>query len=552
MTLPVAERPGPRRSVGQAVYHRRADGRRHGAPMPLWLDELLRDPGLGLELVAGHQGLDRRGPVRWAHISDTPDPTPWLEGGEVLLTTGLGVKDSPELQRRLITGLEARGCTAVGFGIGVILDEVPAEMLAAADDLGLPVFTVPYEVPFIAVTRRVAHATIEEHYATLKGAVDLHRRVLSTVVGGGGVAGVLEVVARQLPGAALLAFDVFGQVLARHDGDAVLTEGQLARTWKLVAPTSRSRDRGHDRMDGHSVTSHVVRLGDQVDAVLAVVSDDELLEHESLLVEQAVAGLSLEMARGLSVREARRGRVDELLEEVSAGTVSAEQLQRQLARLGAPAGDFRILCLVPRRPLPDRALVTVVEDLLALDRPPILGRFQGATYAFVPVDQDDRASVVATTMHERCGDALCLGRSRVHSDLDGFRRAMQEAWLAASAPSACPGTVNEITDLGVLGLLAGIRDDASTDAFVQQVLGPVLAHERDEATPLLASMRAYLAHGCRPGPAADELQVHRHTLTYRLDRIRDLTGRDPRDGEHLLAYGLALALHDRATAAPQA
>ncbi len=43
--------------------------------------------------------------------------------------------------------------------------------------------------------------------------------------------------------------------------------------------------------------------------------------------------------------------------------------------------------------------------------------------------------------------------------------------------------------------------------------------------------------------------MHRHTLAYRLDRIRDLTGRDPRSGEHLLEFGLALELHDRADGA---
>jgi PucR family transcriptional regulator, purine catabolism regulatory protein len=81
---------------------------------------------------------------------------------------------------------------------------------------------------------------------------------------------------------------------------------------------------------------------------------------------------------------------------------------------------------------------------------------------------------------------------------------------------------------------------------VTGVLGPVLEQGGRDASPLLDTLRAYLAHGCRPGPAAEELCVHRHTLAYRLDRIRDLTGRDPRAGAHLLEFGLALELHDRA------
>jgi purine catabolism regulator len=89
-------------------------------------------------------------------------------------------------------------------------------------------------------------------------------------------------------------------------------------------------------------------------------------------------------------------------------------------------------------------------------------------------------------------------------------------------------------------VLAGISDDLAAEAFVRQTLGPVLDSEL-----LLGTLRAFLRHGCRPGPAAAELCVHRHTLAYRLDRIRDLCGHDPRDGTHLLEYGLALELHDR-------
>ncbi|MDQ6822701.1 MAG: PucR family transcriptional regulator ligand-binding domain-containing protein, partial [Actinomycetota bacterium] len=51
----------------------------------LTLRDLLRD--LELRLHAGEGGLDL--PVRWVHISELADPTPWLSGGELLLTTGL-------------------------------------------------------------------------------------------------------------------------------------------------------------------------------------------------------------------------------------------------------------------------------------------------------------------------------------------------------------------------------------------------------------------------------------------------------------------------------
>ena len=63
----------------------------------LTLAQLLDE--LGLEPVSGAQALDT--PIRWVHASELPDPTPWLSGGELILTTGMQLT-TPEAQRALV------------------------------------------------------------------------------------------------------------------------------------------------------------------------------------------------------------------------------------------------------------------------------------------------------------------------------------------------------------------------------------------------------------------------------------------------------------------
>ena len=81
--------------------------------MPLTLRDLLRD--LDVRSVAGEAGLDR--PVRWVHISELEDPTPWLSGGELLLTTGLPLGDARQ-QRAYLERLAEHGLAGLGFGAG--------------------------------------------------------------------------------------------------------------------------------------------------------------------------------------------------------------------------------------------------------------------------------------------------------------------------------------------------------------------------------------------------------------------------------------------------
>jgi len=524
-----------------------------GKFVPLFLRKLLADPSLGLQLVAGATGLDRRGAVRWAHISEIPDPTPWLEGGELLLTTGLAIASSETLQRRLVAGLDARGCPGVGFGLGVVCDDVPAALVDEAERRRLPLFTVPYEVPFLAVTKRVSSEIFDEHYAALRDAVDLQRSVLAAVLADAGAQGVLATVARAMPELDCVLFDYYGQVLAERGA----TDGgvQASKLWAGLGGIGTRRDRFDTELDGRNVHAGVVRLADTAEAVLVVLADRALHEHELLMFEQAVTGVSLELARGLSVREARRGRVDDLLSEVAEHRIGQQALTRSLARLGMdPTAPYRVLCLrtAPpragdRRPPGERNVSTLVEDVLTDgDRVPLLGRYDGLLYCVVAPPDGDQGQRVHDALQSRGWSQVCIGRSRPKRGCDHLGAALLEA---AAASAALQTGVTDVDALGLRGLLAGLSGDLAAGAYVERVLGPVLAHDARaglDGGSLLSTLRAYLRHGCRPGPAAAELGVHRHTLAYRLDRVATLTGRSLREGSNLLEVGLALELHDAA------
>src|SRR5436190_256515 len=97
------------------------------------LRDLLRE--LELTVVAGEAGLDR--PVRWVHISELEDPTPWLSGGELLLTTGLPLGDGAQ-QRAYLERLVEHELAGLGFGAGFSHEHVPDALRDAAAERGTP------------------------------------------------------------------------------------------------------------------------------------------------------------------------------------------------------------------------------------------------------------------------------------------------------------------------------------------------------------------------------------------------------------------------------
>ena len=148
------------------------------------------------------------------HISELLDPTPWLSGGELLLTTGMQL-DTPTRQREFVGRLAEHQLAGLGFGTGFAHDAVPEPMLEAAAEREFPVFEVPYEVPFIAVTEAAFTQLVNEQYAVLRRALAAQERLERIVLSERGLDALAGALAT-LIGAAVLVFDARGELLAQH------------------------------------------------------------------------------------------------------------------------------------------------------------------------------------------------------------------------------------------------------------------------------------------------------------------------------------------------
>src|SRR4029078_10240604 len=129
---------------------------------------------MGLTLAAGEDGADV--PVRWVHISELLDPTPWLSGGELLLTTGIQL-DSEKRQREFVQLLSGRHLAGLGFGTGFDHPELPPAIVAEAAEASFPVFEVPYELPFIALTEKAFTRLVNEQNEVLQRGIAIHKRL---------------------------------------------------------------------------------------------------------------------------------------------------------------------------------------------------------------------------------------------------------------------------------------------------------------------------------------------------------------------------------------
>src|SRR5947209_9364451 len=193
---------------------------------------------LKLPVRAGEDGLDL--PVRWVHISELPDPTPWLSGGELLLTTGMQLEGA-ESQRNFVDRLAEHQLAGLGIGTGFRHQSVPKPLIETAAERAFPVFEVPYAVPFIAITEAAFTRLVNEQYAVLRRAIAAHERLERIVLSERG----LDALAKELSsivGGSVLIFNGRGEVRVRPSFRKSLDDEAIA----AIGDEVRQRTRRHE------------------------------------------------------------------------------------------------------------------------------------------------------------------------------------------------------------------------------------------------------------------------------------------------------------------
>jgi purine catabolism regulator len=528
------------------------------------LRDLLRE--LELTVVAGEGGLDRA--VRWVHISELEDPTPWLSGGELLLTTGLQLGDDAQ-QRDYVARLAAHGLAGLGFGAGFSHDQVPAALREAAAEHGFPLFEVPYELPFIAITERAFSQLVNEQYAVLRRALAAHERLERIVLSERGLEGVASGLAQMIGGPAVI-LDSRGEPLARGKPSpptrAALPNSVVNALGAELRERAQAGGRrgyvpGAEGFPAGALALPVARgvggdvVGRPSDAplpeawLIAAKDAGPLSELDRLTLHQAVTIVALELLRRRVVDDTERRLAGDVLTALVAGDLAGAELGRRLEPFGLREKAGALVLAPPRgaRAAVEEGLARAVREEAGGGLVAPAGRF---LCALLPASDDDELFALAAKLHARAereaGQTLPAGAGRTVAPADlrrGFheaRCALEARELAANGDGHGRSTLATYRDLGSFQLLLSLQDDDALRLFCDSILAPIEDSEGAYGGELMRSLEAFIECNGQWERAAKALFCHRHTLRYRIRRVEELTGRSLDSARDRIDFWLAL------------
>ncbi|CAM3723976.1 PucR family transcriptional regulator [Tsukamurella ocularis] len=494
-----------------------------------------RDLGLGLR--AGASATDV--PITFVITTELADPTPWLTGGEMLLTTGIGIPSGDEGCRDYVRRLTDRGVSALGFGVGVSRASAPSALVDAADEFGLALVDVPLPTPFVAVARTVIDEIARRANAAQAAAGRAQQRMTRAAVAGGPSATLRELAVGS--GGAALLLDRGGRVVQTHPADldpAVAREvGEQARAHGAASAAGPVRAPSTDPSARRTIVTQPIRVGDRGHGHLGVVLPHEPSATDHVLIGHANSLLALDFERPLRLRLAQWRMNAAALRLVLSAGGDLDEAAQLVGEAADPAG---VRALMIRGGDPDAVVSAVRAALHDAGRPVFVSEAGTASGVIALLGGDDGpafadALVAGIAPGER--GRLQLGLGAPHAP-HAVAEAVAAAELAARAARPGGGTVDAAALVGrTLFTEPGTREALAR--LDRALLEPLRAHDG-----LAEALRAYLEnHGQWEGTAA-ALGVHRHTARARVARAEELLGVDLRSARVRAELLLALLLGD--------
>ncbi|MDP9269743.1 MAG: PucR family transcriptional regulator ligand-binding domain-containing protein [Chloroflexota bacterium] len=499
--------------------------------MPLTVLDLIDDPNLGLEVVVEND-LDRR--VRWVHTTELADPSRYLQGDEVILTTGVWIEaGTPPAD--FVRPLQRSRIAALGYGLPAPDAEVPPKLVAACRRSALTLFRVPFELPFIAIGEAFVERLASDRQAALEATVERNAAFVRAAEHSEGLDGVLRVLSRARslhpwvigPGGRVLAHS--GYELSPDQIEMVSTEaGRLQAEYPVRVP--------------EWLIFPIVSVG-RTDAHLVVASDQaSLAVDDRSAVDQALPFVGLELARRRALHESERRFAAELIDLIGAGPA---QLVAATARLEAfgidPEGALAgIVCEVPS--VDDGA--NVMERALARAGVTAVVATKGAELVGIVAWSGPERGLVelARELCDELGEQAAVGIGGLAAGADALTTSLIEARHACrfarrrrqGRAFATHGEVGSHT------MLLALQDENVLAAFRRALLQPLEEHDARRHTELVATLDEFLASGGRWQQTAGRLHVHVNTLRHRLARVEQLTGRSLESMDDRVDFYIAL------------
>lgn len=534
---------------------------------------------LHCRVLAGAEGLGCA--VTSVNQMEVPDLVNWTKEGQLIITTGYFIRNDVNEQRQLLLDLSEKGSAGLAIKIRRFFQNIPQHMISLANELRFPLIEIPEEHNISDIMNELMKELLTIQTRQIERSHEIHDRFTEIPLKGGGLNKIAELLG-ELTGCGVTIADANGKLVSSYDAPgSCCSMVELFNNQGTVSPNLLQKV--IEQSDPYAEVSFQLKesVGRQV--TYPVLADAKLYGTISVWypssveapvdivsIKHAATIAGLEFLRFSAMDEMRKRYEIDFFNDLLSGQIQSREL---LGRRGAvygiqPQANYRLMVVdidnftkifledfagnEQRAQLLKKRLLGVVKKAIQKQVPKALAVSQSDhAVVFLPVDskskdlREERDGLVEEIrgcivgqMGEISTSIVIGPRSDVLAVHEGYSE-IQTVLDICSRMGTKRGQTIHTEDYEMEKMLACMEQRLLRKLFRETAQG-LESTDKKESTQLIQTLETFFQCTMNHSKTARKLFIHRNTLSYRLDRIREIADIDFENNGLLLKWQLGL------------
>lgn len=532
------------------------------------------------KLIAGAAGIDRI--VESANIQEVPDVDRWMHGGEILFSAGYAFR-SVENTIHLMEHINALGAAGLALKPGQYFTQIPEDMIACAERLGMPLFELPEDLPYMDCIIPILERITEKQLSLLRRVESIYEQLIQSILREEGLDGICFTLNHVTGRPVFIFSNKGGSLLAycmgedgEYDGYGKKIHAQFER-YCLGHPSPPLKHnqcntlRFPDKSEIICIPIYVQQGGHLADLILDC-SDCHLPDMDIIAFEHASSLIAIELLKEQALIEQEQKIREKLLEDLLMKRYGDRQM---VYRRGLSVGidlerpynifiidpdDFEAYITQELSGYTEADIQRIKSQIHTLIRngmqefhgPYLLLNNSVSVVGLISVLHDEDVNKCRTAVehilqrlrveYPKLGFSAGIGRTK-HT-IQEADVSLQEARLALQCSRLVQfrsqNPIAVFQELGALTFLCELSKSQTLLNYYNEHIGKLLKYDEDHNAELIATLECYFRCNQNLRLTSEKLFIHKNSVIYRLKKVEDLIGLPLSDG--LVAFDLQLCL----------
>jgi purine catabolism regulator len=530
----------------------------------------------GSRVVAGKSGLDNT--VKTVTVAEVPDAMDWLNGGELVVTTAYYIKEDPLAQKKWVQGLVYHGAVALAIKPARFIGNIPEVIKQIGDELSFPIIELPPKITWPVIIEGVMNLILDRASALVKRSEEIHRRLTKLVLDSKGMDKIARTVSDIVNNPVIIEDRWFNllTVSDTDENDRNILNHRLSPDYikqlKVLQKENKIKMNHKSSyaeiplfIDGKEYKQYIFPIiaGQELYGYFSVIEKNGIVtDKDYIAMEHGSTVIALELLKKKASFEAEgRLKADFLRTLLEEG--NEEEVKQKAAAQGFDLSGLLTAIIIrvykqEENPihLIDTFLTKTIHHMVQQLDPKaftiprqddlviFLHSDNNKNTEFIKKVKDISINIVKALEQNLFGYKSIIGIGNPYEKIKDIKKSYSEALEAVNTAKKFPsyGQVVCFAEMGCYRLLSMVKDRSVLEAYCQDTIGKLIEYQKENKVDLIETLENFLISNGNQADVARKMFLHVNTVSYRLNKIKELLDVDLSQAETRFNLYLALKI----------